>query len=309
MPGDDKAVVRTVGVLALTLFAVVALRGVVPGAPPPSPETDPGGTRSLVAVVVMLVVSVAAIAVSVLARARQPRPPHAEGEPPRRDVGAGGAIPWRLLLIAGAALLGWLLIVALLMRWTSTFDPPAPDAAPPPAQPPDAPGDTQTAAPERGGGGSVFSLLMGTALALVLLSVVASITGRRRRAPVAPAATDGPAPGVPRQQRPDLARAAERGLAEVGDRSRDPREAIIACYLAMEQELGKSPGTVPQASDTPSEVLARAVARRVVHAGSAAQLVDLFEEARFSPHVMNEGHRDEAVRALQVVQHELQGAS
>lgn len=77
----------------------------------------------------------------------------------------------------------------------------------------------------------------------------------------------------------------------------------------MEQELEKSPGTVPQASDTPSEVLARAVARRAVHAGSATQLVDLFEEARFSPHVMTEEHRAEAVEALQVVQRALQGVS
>ncbi|CNO39624.1 Uncharacterised protein [Mycobacterium tuberculosis] len=35
------------------------------------------------------------------------------------------------------------------------------------------------------------------------------------------------------------------------------------------------------------------------------QLVNLFEEARFSPHVMNEGHRQVAVRVLQLVLDEL----
>ena len=35
------------------------------------------------------------------------------------------------------------------------------------------------------------------------------------------------------------------------------------------------------------------------------QLVDLFTEARFSPHVMNEGHREIAVQVLRLVLAEL----
>lgn len=309
MPGDGKAVVRTAGVLALMLFAVVALRGVLPGAPPPTPDNDPDGPGAQAAVVIMLVVSVTALAVAVLARSRAPRPHHAESEPPRRDVGTGGAISWRLLVIAAAVLLAWLLIVVLLMRWSSTIDPSDPGSAATPANPPDAPATGRGADPDSGTGGSMFEPLMGTAVALLVLSVVASVGARRRRTPAIPAPSEGDVATPPPQPAQDLARAAERGLAEVGDRSRDPREAIIACYVAMEQELEKSPSTVPQASDTPAEVLARAVARRAVQADSAAQLVDLFEEARFSPHVMGESHRDDAVRALQVVQRELQGAS
>ncbi|MHA0284983.1 DUF4129 domain-containing protein [Mycobacterium sp. C3-094] len=310
MPGDGKAVVRTVGVLLLTLVAMVALRGVLPGAPPPTPDRTPDGPGSEAAVVIMLVLSVTALAVAVLARARTPCPHRAKGEPPRRDVGTGAAISWRLLLIAAAVLLAWLLIVLLLMRWASSIDPADPGGGAAVAEHArDAPAGGQRADADRGAGGGVFELLMGTAVALLLLSVLASLTARRRRFAPATAATDGSLDTPPPRPAPDLARATERGLAEVGDRSRDPREAIIACYVAMEQELEKSPTTIPQASDTPAEVLARAVARRAVHADSAAQLVDLFEEARFSPHVMNEGHRDDAVRALQVVQRELQGAS
>ena len=80
------------------------------------------------------------------------------------------------------------------------------------------------------------------------------------------------------------------------DLSREPREAIIACYAAMERELANVPGAVPQDFDTPTEVLARAVEHHALHADNAVQLVNLFDEARFSPHVMNEGHRDVAVR-------------
>jgi hypothetical protein len=310
MPGDDKAVVRTVGVLVLTLLAAIALRGYLPGAPPPAEPaaTDTDGTGSLVAVVVMLAVSLTAIAVSLVARGRSPRPPRAAGEPPRARGGERRALPWRLLLIAAAALLTWLLLITLLMRRVSPVDggtaPTGSTAGPDPATANQTPPE-----PDSDRGSDVFGLLMGTAVVLFLLSVLATIAGRRRRTVIAPMPADDAPRAAPPPVGPDLARAAELGLAEVGDRSRDPREAIIACYLAMERELEKSPGTVPQASDTPSEVLARAVARRAVHAGSATQLVDLFEEARFSPHVMTEEHRAEAVHALQVVQRALQGVA
>ena len=94
-------------------------------------------------------------------------------------------------------------------------------------------------------------------------------------------------------------------MAEIGDLSREPREAIIACYAAMERELTHVPYAAPQDFDTPTEVLARAVEHHALHADSATQLVELFEEARFSPHVMNEGHRDVAVRVLRLALAEL----
>ena len=43
----------------------------------------------------------------------------------------------------------------------------------------------------------------------------------------------------------------------------------------------------------------------VISADSATELVELFEEARFSPHVMTEVHRDAAVRVLRRVLAEL----
>jgi hypothetical protein len=73
----------------------------------------------------------------------------------------------------------------------------------------------------------------------------------------------------------------------------------------MEGELSRVPGAVPEDFDTASEVLDRAVAHRALGPDSATQLVDLFDEARFSPHVMTEAHRDAAVRVLQRVLGEL----
>ena len=156
--------------------------------------------------------------------------------------------------------------------------------------------------------GDLFGYLSATAIALFVLSTAATLFSRRRGATstAIPIGADAPRPTPPAG--PDLARAAELGLAEVGDRSRDPREAIIACYAAMERELEKSPGTSPQ--DFGHPLGGAGPGRRAPRPAcrQRGELVDLFEEARFSPHVMNEGHRADAVRTLRLVQHELQGA-
>jgi hypothetical protein len=144
---------------------------------------------------------------------------------------------------------------------------------------------------------------------LILMVVVvvgtAIVSRRQRTGAVQYRADDDGASPASQTAGESLVRAAEVGLAEIGDRSREPREAIIACYAAMERELTRVPGAVPQDCDTPSEVLARAVDNRALRADSATELVELFEEARFSPHVMTEAHRDAAVGVLERVLAEL----
>jgi hypothetical protein len=51
--------------------------------------------------------------------------------------------------------------------------------------------------------------------------------------------------------------------------------------------------------------LARAVENHALRLDSATELVNLFEEARFSPHMMSEEHRTSALRVLQLVLAEL----
>ncbi|MCZ8379837.1 DUF4129 domain-containing protein [Mycobacterium sp. CPCC 205372] len=317
MPGDDKAVARTVAVIVLVMLATVALRGHLPGVERSEteavdPEATTGGPGTLVAVIAMLAVSMAVIAIAIANQTRRPAAAAYPVEAPRDARGERGRLPWRLLAIVGAGLLLWLLVVLLLMRWGNQLavdDVPVPsdaESAPPldapPAEPPEPPdGEDQP-------GGNVFGYLMAATIALFVLSFAATIVGRRKAGAVVSSPPSAVAPPEPAPAGPDLARAAELGLAEIGDHSRDPREAIIACYVAMERELEKSPGTIPQASDTPSEVLARAVRSRVLRADSATGLVDLFEEARFSPHEMGEQHRADAVRALRLVRDELEAA-
>jgi hypothetical protein len=173
------------------------------------------------------------------------------------------------------------------------------------------PGDTETEPPPSSPpepGTNVIGYLVPPMLIFMILIVVGTaIASRRQRRSVQPYPVDADATEAPASPAAaeSLARAAELGLAEIGDLSREPREAIIACYAVMERELTRVPGAVPQDCDTPMEVLARAVDRHALHSDSATQLVELFEEARFSPHVMNEGHRDVAVGVLRLVLAEL----
>lgn len=320
MPGDSKAVARTVAVVALLLLVIVALRGHLPVAERPAESAEPvhADPAGVIPAFVMFGLSIVIIAIGIVTRMRR-RSPALPGGEPVFDYGGGRLrVPWRLMMVTLGALLAWLLVVLLLMRWGSGFTPdpgqlqdPESGATALPAEMnrPEraATGEGTTLPVASSDGGDVFGYLGAVTILLFALSIVSALIGRRRPGPAVSSATGTGADAVARSA-PDLARATALGLAEIGDRSRDPREAIIACYAAMERELEKSPVTTPQDSDTPSEVLARAVERRALRAESAAELVDLFEEARFSPHVMNESHRDDAVRALRVVQRELQGA-
>jgi hypothetical protein len=220
-------------------------------------------------------------------------------------------LTWRMILFAVAVVIAWLLLVALLSRMNAHLgvDQPPPDAGTPPSGAPRPPED-RPQGPEPSS--NVFSLLAGsTVLLMMLVFVSAAIIGRRQRRRVTPVASsvDEYRPAAAVLGSDPLASAAEVGLAEAGDLSREPREAIIACYAAMERKLENSPEIVPRESDTPSEVLARAVEHHALRADSATELVDLFEEARFSPHVMTEDHRETAMRVLRLVLAELRSVA
>jgi hypothetical protein len=76
----------------------------------------------------------------------------------------------------------------------------------------------------------------------------------------------------------------------------DPRQAIIACYAAMERALADV-GVRRLAAETPTDLLARAAQFHDAHP-AARRLTQLFLEARFSTHPMSTVDRDAARAAL-----------
>ncbi len=311
MAGIDRSTQRVIAVIALMTVAALALRGHIPGGEPISErERPPSSPAALIVVIAMVCAAVVIIGFAIVARLRDRTPrPASAGDLPS-SPGTTGRPNWRFSFIVLALAIGWLLLVLLLMQLGGPSDQPLSDAPTAPETTTQAP-DTARSEPaddEPEPDTNVIGYLIPPMLILMVLVVVGTaVASRRQRAGAGQYRLDddgGPVAATPTAGE-SLVRAAEVGLAEIGDRTRDPREAIIACYAAMERELTRVPGAVPQDCDTPSEVLARAVDNRALRADSATELVELFEEARFSPHVMTEEHRDAAVRVLERVLAEL----
>ncbi len=310
MSGIDKPTGRVIALIVLLIFVAAALRGYLP-APDTAVHKEPGGGRAaLVFIIVVLSATVALLAIAVIARLRDPRADAPRVGDLSELLGTGKGRPnWRVLLIGLVIIVAWLPILMLLVRLF------VPHSTTPPASDPGAMTATQSGQstgppqqpPQNNAGDTLGILLAGTIPMLLVIVVGSVIVSRRRWRATTPGTIaedhfESPTP-APRSE--SLVRAAELGLAEIGNLNREPREAIIACYAAMERELANVPGAVPQDFDTPTEVLVRAVERKALHADNAVQLVNLFEEARFSPHVMNEGHREMAEDVLRLVLAEL----
>jgi membrane protease YdiL (CAAX protease family) len=87
----------------------------------------------------------------------------------------------------------------------------------------------------------------------------------------------------------------------------DPRKAVIGAYARMERALAAR-GVPREAFEAPLEYLARIL--DVVHASahSVRRLTQLFERARFSPHEIDAGMKDDAIDALSGLRAELEAA-
>ena len=169
-----------------------------------------------------------------------------------------------------------------------------------PTRPPASPGRLHPGKPHltRAGRGAVDLaavqyVLVG--LLIVAIIVAAVLIWRRRRRLARLTGRDVPVDdetGTPAE----LARAVGSGRLALRELD-DARAAIIGCYLAMEESLAEA-GAARGAAETPDELLARAVEGSLVHAAPAAQLTELFYEARFSTHPMPAARRDAAEQAL-----------
>lgn len=316
MHGIDRPTGRVVALIVLLIAVAAALRGYLP-VQIHGPLSGSGGNRAaMIFVIAALAGTLALMTVAVIARLRDPRAVAPTTFDVSDMIGGGRGRPsWRVLLIGLAVIMAWLLITMMLAHFLMPHEvSPAPPSQPLPSAMPGPAHDT-VAPPKRKGPndpGDMVGVLLAFAVPLFLIIIAAAAINTRRRWRNPASAIDAdddvePELVAPRSEL--LARAAEVGLAAMTDLSREPREAIIACYAAMERELANVPGAVPQEFDTPTEVLARAVERHALHVDNAVQLVTLFEEARFSPHVMNEGHREVAVRVLQLVLDEIAASS
>jgi hypothetical protein len=85
----------------------------------------------------------------------------------------------------------------------------------------------------------------------------------------------------------------------------DPRRAVIRAYARMERTFAAY-GVPRDQSEAPLEYMARALDRLNVSAYSLRRLTQLFSRAKFSPHEVDAGMKDEAIEALVGLRAELE---
>ncbi|TQF02396.1 DUF4129 domain-containing protein [Kitasatospora acidiphila] len=142
----------------------------------------------------------------------------------------------------------------------------------------------------------VFALLILVLLVLLGRLLLNALRNRRR----GPRRTRrrGPVPSRALDEQEQLAAAVGSGRQAL--LGADARAAVIACYAAMEESLAAS-GVARRIADSPSELLARAVALGTVPTGAGTALTALFREARYSRHPMGAPELDRARAALDTI--------
>jgi hypothetical protein len=298
--GPGAATVRVAALAGLLVLAVVAARARAEGQLP-----HVGGPSGAVVIDLIRSVGIGVVTAGLvlLVWGRRISRIQAASAAPEAKPRLSAAQRKRVVV---ATLIGILVALGyqLLMRALPPSQQQAPPAPDQPVGPPDASGLGLTNVgphdmPQAGLGTylTAFAALAAlAALVIVLLRRTQVVESGREEEEVAPAEA--------------VARAVAAGRAAVQDRAiRDPRQAIVACFAAMEDALTGLGGDIaPRDADTPSEVLSRGVAGASIPEQPAAELLRLFRVARFSTHPVGEADRTSADRALTATLASLDGA-
>ncbi len=96
----------------------------------------------------------------------------------------------------------------------------------------------------------------------------------------------------------DLVAALDAGLEELSDTDRDPRRAVIACWVRLEQAAAAA-GTARLPGDSPTDLVGRLLREQQVDAGVLAALLEVYRQARYATHTVDDQMRFQARSALQ----------
>ncbi|GIH12099.1 DUF4129 domain-containing protein [Rugosimonospora africana] len=102
---------------------------------------------------------------------------------------------------------------------------------------------------------------------------------------------------VPAADRETVLAAVDAGLSDLSDLDADPRRAVIACWVRLE-EAAASAGTPRQPGDSPTDLVLRLLAAHQVSSQVLYPLADLYRLARYATHTVDSGMRDRARSAL-----------
>ena len=144
--------------------------------------------------------------------------------------------------------------------------------------------------------GTAALVVLGIAALVVLALVVWAIVRdqARRRARRGRLTPDAPEPRTAE----DLVAALDAGLEELSDTDRDPRRAVIACWVRLEQAAAAA-GTPRHAGDSPTDLVGRLLREQQVDASVLAALLEVYRQARYATHTVDDQMRVQARTALE----------
>jgi len=108
----------------------------------------------------------------------------------------------------------------------------------------------------------------------------------------------------PPQTREEVLAAVDAGLSDLDDTDADPRRAVIACWVRLEQAAAAA-GTPREPGDTPTELVTRLLGGHDVSAPVLFALAEVYRLARYATHTVDAAMRDQARAALQQLRGEL----
>ena len=105
----------------------------------------------------------------------------------------------------------------------------------------------------------------------------------------------------------ELVAALDAGLEELSDTDRDPRRAVIACWVRLEQAAAAA-GTPRHPGDSPTDLVGRLLREQRVDAGVLAALLDVYRQARYATRTVDDDMRRQARSALERLRADLGAA-
>jgi hypothetical protein len=147
----------------------------------------------------------------------------------------------------------------------------------------------------------VGALCVALVVAVVLAVLVALLRGRFRSRPEVDA--DRPRASQ-RETAQEVVAAVDAGLVDLSAEDTDPRRAVIACWVRLEQAAAAA-GVPRQPGDTSTDLVTRLLAGHDLTPQVLAGFATVYREARYATHAVDDRMRQQAISALRRLRAEL----
>ncbi|GAA1397156.1 DUF4129 domain-containing protein [Catellatospora coxensis] len=213
-----------------------------------------------------------------------------------------------LLMLAAATASVSVLPIGRAAPEQSASPNPTPTASPSPRTPtpsPSAPPEEAADTGWLGVVGLVVLLAIGAAVLVVLLKAAAKSTTKFRRRAIR---EKPPVRIAQLTDEEEVVAALDAGLLDLDDDAADPRTAVIACWVRLEQAAAAA-GVPRLPDDTATDLVVRMLHRRRLDAGVLNGFADVYRRARYATHRVDDDMRLQARASLHRLRDELTAAT